>query len=250
MIAGFLNEFDKIMWRFKYRAIPFLCGILCALYGVLGANTGLGDALSLPAALSNLSLSNFMFVALPPLCSIFLPLVIFMLAADLYTHEIENKSIKCCLMRPVSRLSVYLSKFLAITCYTALLLGVAFVVTGVFQVISDGSANALGGALGAYAVSLLPLLGFIATAAFISVLVPNPSMSMFLSIIVYVAMLAASLIWSQAGSAFFTSYLGWYKMWMGSGVPAGHIITTIALITSYSALVFMCGYFVFDKKDV
>lgn len=243
MLASMRIEFQKIMWRRKYQVLLIIAvgyALAVSLLSTIGITVG-------PVTLS---LPNVMFSLLPSFNSFVLPLIIFMLTADLYTYELENKSIKCVITRPISRFSVYFSKALAILCYVALLLGAVYVVTGIFQVISDRGIKTLGMALIAYLVSLVPLIAFIATASFISVLLSNPSLSMFLNIILYVLMKGAEMVWSNVGALLFTSYTGWYKMWVGSGVPFLHGLTTAGIILSHTLIFFVGGYLLFDRKDV
>jgi ABC-2 type transport system permease protein len=236
-------ELLKIFWRKKYCALLVVNAALCALIGLLGAASAEVGSVTL-------RLPNTAFSALAFFCTLMLPLVIFMLSTDLYTQEFESKSIKGVLARPISRLSAYLAKSLAILAYVAISLGALFLISAAFQIYSGRDTASLLNAFFSYALSLVPMAAFVATAAFIAVLIPNSTLAMFLSVAAYAACAVAGVMWGEAGAALYTSYIGWYKLWIGQGAPARHVATTFLLLLSHITLFSAFGYLLFDRKDV
>ncbi|MDR1440448.1 MAG: ABC transporter permease [Clostridiales bacterium] len=237
-------ELRKIFWRGKYRALLAIDAALCALIGFLGvAGARIGSSVTL-------LLSDTAFNALSFFCTLMFPLTIFMLATDLYTQEFESKSIKSILVRPVNRLSAYFAKSLAILAYIAVSMGAMYLISAAFQLYSGRNTESLLAALASYALSVLPMAAFVATAAFIAVLIPSPTLAMFLSVAAYAACAAAGVAWGEVGAVLYTSYIGWYKMWIGQGVPARSIATALMLLLSHIAIFSTLGYLLFDRKDV
>ncbi|MDR3120940.1 MAG: ABC transporter permease [Clostridiales bacterium] len=256
MIVAARVELTKILWRTKYKMLLFVCALLCVPAGLL-------SLLGVRTDVATFTLPNAAFNTLSVFTAVVLPLIIFMLAADVYTHEIENKSIKCVLTRPVGRLTIFLSKAAAILCYAAIVLGLVFLVSASFQFLSSGrvldeasrafTAEQLleaGAALAAYALSVVPMAAFVATAAFLAVLIPSPSLTMFLNIVAYIALSAVGALSTEVGAVLYTSYTGWYRMWMGGGMPPLRLITTLLLLVSHIAIFLAGGYLLFDRKDV
>ncbi|MDR1061453.1 MAG: ABC transporter permease [Clostridiales bacterium] len=236
-------ELLKIFWRKKYWALLAVNAALCALIGFLGAaGAEIGSV--------TLRLPNTAFSALSFFCAILLPLAIFMLSTDLYTQEFESKSVKCLLTRPISRLSAYLAKSLAILAYVAISLGAAFLISAAFQIYSGRDTASLLNALLSYALSLVPMAAFVATAAFIAVLIPGSTLAMFLSVAAYVACAVSGVAWGEAGAVLYTSYIGWYKLWIGQGAPLRQVATALSLLLSHITLFGAFGYLLFDRKDV
>jgi len=251
---------------------------MLVIYAVIALFTGIGGASGLTSiAISGLSLRstgpNIVYGALSMYRSFLIPLAIFMLSADVFTHELESKSIKCVLVRPVSRFDAYLAKCLAILSYTAIALGAGLAVVllwhlaapnliaavsrtsgvyfGASQVLSPAAFAALAAeAFVSYALTLLPMAAFVAFATFISVVVRSPALVMFLCIVSYLAAAFFGTFNTSAGAALFTAYTGWYRMWLGERLPLTNIINTAALLISTCAAFFGFGYFIFDKKDI
>ena len=264
-------ELKKIFWRPKYCIMPII-------YAVIALITGIGGASGLNSiVLSGLSIRStgpdIVYGALSMYRMFLIPLAVFMLSADVFTHELESKSIKCVLVRPVSRFDAYLAKCLAILCYTAIALGAGLAVVILWHLAAPNLAAAVSQTSGvlfgapqgftpaafatlaaeafaSYALTLLPLAAFVAFAAFVSVVIRSPALVMFLCIVSYLAAAFFGTFYTGAGAALFTTYTGWYRMWLGERLPLTSIINTAALLLSTCAAFFGFGYFIFDKKDI
>jgi hypothetical protein len=132
-----------------------------------------------------------------------------------------------------------------------MVLAIVFVITVSFQILSDFNILSVFQAFLSYVLSLVPMFVFITTAALLSVVLPTPSLSMFLSILIYGILMLISLLWGSVGAVLFTSYTSWYKMWMGSGfLPSIQVLPTLGLLLSESLIFFTTGFLLFDKKTV
>ena len=285
MINATQNELRKIFWRPKYWILLIvyaLIGLGAGMIGALGNNLG-----TIAGFLLSERGPDALYISLTVYRSLLIPLAIFMLSADVFTHELESKSIKCALIRPVSRFDIYLSKCLAIFLYCAIALGVGFVVVATKQVVSSILAPSLissaintitspsiggigGGGIGSsirspsalstaamigeafvsYMLTLAPITAYVAFAAFFAVLIHSPALVMFLCIVSYIALSFFSTFNTSAGAAIFTTYSGWYRMWLGYQLPWRSLLTTAGVLLSTCVAFFGFGYFIFDKKDI
>jgi ABC-2 type transport system permease protein len=149
--AAYKNELAKILWRPKYRVMIAVYAFISLGSGLFGAS---GFSVRVLRELAyNVTGPNVVYGALSLYRSLLLPLAIFMLAADVFTHELESKSIKCVLTRPVSRFDAFLAKCLAILCYTAIALCVGFIIAQAWQIITaiiggSGGGNGAGAGTG------------------------------------------------------------------------------------------------------
>ena len=275
--AAFICELKKIFWRPKYQ-------IMLGIYAAIGLVSGMmGAAGYRIRTLTEYSYSvaspNVVYGALSAYRSFLIPLAVFMLAADVFTHELESKSIKCVLVRPVSRFGAYSAKCLAILCYVAVALCVSLLVVAAWQLYSEGIAgnNAVDAqnlfidelrvrgagtaslsdrasmaaeAFAAYALTLIPMAAFIAFAAFIAVSFKSPSLVMFLCIASNLALSFVGTFNSAAGAVLFTSYTGWYRMWLGERLPLRNILTAAGIMLSSCAAFFGFGWSIFEKKEI
>ena len=274
--AAFSCEMRKIFWRAKY------CAML-AVYAAIGLGASMAGAsgYSLRAVTEftfTVTGPNVVFGALSMYRTFLIPLAVFMLCADVFTHEIESKSIKCVLTRPISRFDAYIAKCLAILCYVAIALGAGFAAVVAWQAAASlfagnaapaadtliESARARGvaaasfasqasmaaEAFASYALTLVPMAAFIAFSAFISVLIRSPALVMFLCIVSYLAMSFFGTFYGGAGAMLFTTYSGWYRMWLGERLPLRSIATAAGLLVSTCVAFFGFGYFLFDKKEI
>ena len=257
--TAFGNELAKILWRAKYRVMIVIYAAAGLCSGLFGAS-GFGVRL-LREFIYNVTGSNVVYGALSLYRSLLLPLAIFMLAADSFAHELETKSIKCVLTRPIGRFEAYLAKCLAILCYVAFALGTGFAAVQAWQVVSaavaggaaaplSAGAPAVAEAFAAYALTLVPMAAFVAFATFISVVFRSPALVMFVCIALYCAFSVIGILYNGAGAALFTAYTGWYRMWLGERLPWRSLAASAGLLLSTCVAFFGFGFFIFEKKDI
>ena len=239
--AGVQNEMAKLLSLKKYKAFLFFACLLSILTGLSeGTAKGVLGLLSANTPLTILSIAT----------SLILPLVIAMAAADLFTAEQENGSIKAAIARPVSRINIFTSKVLAIALYTILLLmvcfaaslvwGIAFNTTGLLDIVEM---------LIAYAVSTVPIVPVILFAVAVSQLCKSSSSTVMLTIFGYIILLAAGTVFPRIYPMLFTSYTNWYKLFIGVAMPVTSILNVLALLAAYALILFAAGSWTFESKE-
>ena len=179
-----------------------------------------------------------------------MPLLVFMAATDLFTGEIENGSIKASLLKPVSRTTLFLAKNISIMLYISTVMFVSFVMSEVYLILAGANVGVLLQIAVAYIASGLPILCFIAMATFVSMAVKSSSFSLFINIGLYVGMTAINLFYTTYGTIFFTTYLGWYKIWLNSSLPLYNISIVALILLSYMFGMFTIGGMLFQHKEI
>lgn len=236
-----LNETLKLLSRKKYQAFLILTCLLSIAIGLLGGVAkGLIGLLATNTPLTVLSIAT----------SFMIPLMIAMAAADLFTAEQENGSIKVAITRPVSRINIFASKVLAIVLYSILALLVCLLTSLVYSI----GFNAIGlskiaEALLAYAVSIVPMFPIILFAATVSQLCKGSSSTVMVSVFSYIVIIAASTVLPSIQPMLFTSYTGWYKLFIGAAMPMAHILNVLALLVAYTLIFFSVSSWAFEKKE-
>ena len=235
-------ELNKILIRKKYYFL-----LLIELF--LTAVTVLFTSVNGFAVLGfNMDLPGIPYAILNALMVFILPLIIFMLCADLFTNEIETGMLKAVLLRPINRFTIFVSKILAVTLYVLLHLITVCAVILFIKAILRSPADMLV-LPAAYAITIFPMMAFTAFSALISLLVGNSSFAMFTSMIIYFIMQGVTLVSAPAGAIFFTSHLNVYRMVL-SGKPPAALSNTLLLLLSYIILMSVAAFWLFDRKEL
>jgi len=238
---GIINESTKIFKRSKYKVLLICIGILSIVLGLISNYTG---------GLINVSLSNLPLNILSILTNVLIPLIIFMVVADLFTAEQENGTIKAVITRPISRNEILISKMIAILIYVASILIITFIISlvmGIFfgrtQIISIPEIFI------SYVVSILPIIPTILLSILISQLSKSSSSSVMFSVLIYIIIMLSGIIVPKVSSMIFISYTNWYKLFIGAQMPIKSILTIIGLLLGYSLVFFSGAYALFEKKE-
>ena len=275
--AAFQCELRKIFWRAKYWIMLFVYAAIGLGAGLIGASGY--NIRTITEFTFSITGPNVVYGALSMYRTFLIPLAVFMLSADVFTQELESKSIKCVLVRPINRFDAYLAKCLAILCYVAIALGIGYIAAETWQIVAwglSGNASATSGIFGgdasaapaasaayaaarlliiaeslaSYALTLLPMAAFITVAAFIAILIRSPALVMFLCIVLYILFAFFGTFNSAVGAALFTTYSSWYRMWFGERLPWRNLLAAAGLMLSTCVVFFGFGYFIFDKKEI
>lgn len=239
--AGVRNEFVKLLYLKKYKALLVLLSLFCIGAGLAG---------HLAKGFIGLSLSNTPLAVLPVITGFLLPLIISLAAADLFTAEQENGSIKAIITRPLSRISIYTSKILTIVLYVMLALLLCLIISSAWSVLVNGtSLMSVIEAVISYTVSIIPMLPYVLFAVMISQLCRNSSSTVMLSVFGYIAITGVGILMSGISPIVFTSYTGWYKLFIGAAMPITHILSVTSLLAAYTLIFYAAGAWAFEKKE-
>ncbi|OOM75234.1 ABC transporter permease [Clostridium sp. BL-8] len=239
--AGIKNEITKLFNLKKYKVLLILIGILSFFSNILGAITQ-GSII--------MSFINSPFIILTILTQFILPLIIAMAAADLFTAEQENGSIKAIIMRPISRIEIFMSKVFGIILYIILSLFICLIISLISSIAFNGieSVNIIE-TLIAYVVSIIPMIPIVFFAVAISQMCKNSSSTVMMFVLGYIIIIAASIIIPRINPMVFTSYTGWYKLFIGAAMPAGKILNVLTLLTAYTLILFAISCWAFEKRE-
>ena len=246
-IASYKNEWAKLVARRKY--IVFLCiGLgLCLIW------TGLGQIVSkfiMEQGGFTLSLAATPMGALPFFLQALIPFLMFMGVSDLITVECSDNTMKAMICRPIERWKLYFSKILAIVTYAALYLICVFVICTVLNQIFGKALkiSELLIALASYAITLIPLAILASFAALIALLGKSGTLTMFLLLLLYLLLNVLPVFFPVLTEMLFTSYLSWYRLWIGSLPSASKMIHMLLIVFGYGVVLLTSGSLIFDKK--
>ncbi|KNZ69936.1 membrane spanning protein [Thermincola ferriacetica] len=247
IIVNSVNETQKIFQRKKtvvFLIITVLVPAGTAALFVFGQN-----ALGIFAVNS----ASFPISMLGLFSSLLLPLFIFSMAADLFSGELGDKTLKLTLTRPVTRFKVFLSKNIAIAFFVVVSLALLFVVSVIAGFFLNGGALSLTDlfqTLLAYIMAVVPMLVLGIIGVFLAQFFRNSGAALITSVFVYLAGKATPFLFPTLAKVSPFSYTDWYMMWTGSAVSAGRLINTFLIMLSHSLILFALGFSLFDKKDI
>lgn len=242
----FKNELYKI-WSHKKNYVFLIIGVLLCIIWAIVQSLAYSKIQGLKSDLDYLSLTMLSFFQI-----VMLPLLIFMNTTDSFSAEAGQDTLKAIFVRPVSRFKIYLGKLCAVMAYCATYLGVILISCILLSLIFSGSVSysAIWYSLIAYVVTLIPLLALAAMSALLAQISDNPTFVMLICILVYLVLMAVRFFASDYSNIFFTSYLGWHQMWIGSLIKFSRLFNVSILLFSYIVVFISGGYYLFDKKDV
>jgi len=246
--AAYRNETDKLILRKKYIGFLILGAVICVIWAGVGAfSTGfMGTFGGVTVNFTPTPMG-----VLPLFLQIIVPLLIFMGVTDLITTEGAEHTMKAMAFRPVERWKLYFAKLSAVITYAAVYLA------GVF-VISTALNQLLGRSLGvgeiftsfaAYALTLPPLAVLAGFAALTALFGRSGTLTMFLLVVIYLALNVLPVLFPGLSELLFTSYLGWHRIWIGVLPSASRLLHMIAIVVGYGVVFFTAGSLIFDRRE-
>lgn len=247
LYANSINETQKIFQRKKTVIFLTMTGIIPA--GAAALIVFSQNALGIFAVNS----ASFPILMLGLFSSILLPLFIFSTAADLFSGELNDKTLKLTLTRPITRFKVFLSKNLSLGVYIIISLGLLFVISVISGLFFEGGGLAtpnLFQNIVAYIAALVPLFFLGVTAVFLAQFFKNSGAALTTCIIVYLAGKAVPFLSPILTRINPFSYTNWHIMWIGSSVSTGRLFNIFLIFLSCTMILFALGFYLFDRKDI
>lgn len=243
-IACYLGEFKKLRLKKKYTVFTIISALLCIMLALISALIGKAASISS----GSLTLSVPMTV-MSIFTQLIMPLVAAMAVCDLFATEYHDLSIKAQLMRPVTRFKIYTGKLCAVFTVCTLIFLSVYAISALSDFAFTQNRGGLLYSFGAYVLNLIPLIPVILMAALINQFAKGSTSAMFLCIIIYILMKVAGILVPILDSLLFTGYLEWHKLWLGTTLPLGALISKCILLLGYAITFFSGGYFLFLKRE-
>jgi ABC-2 type transport system permease protein len=182
--------------------------------------------------------------------NVFLPLFVFMAAADLFSSEIADKTLKLVLTMPINRFKIYTSKIIAISIYVILNFFVIFLISMLSARFLNVNPPNISNVIFGYLVDIIPALMLVIFAAFLTQFFRSGSTSLISCIAIFIALKVLSLFNTVLNNNIFTTYLDWHSLWISSGTNLLRELNLLLLVVSSGIIFFTAGYYLFDKKEL
>nr|WP_245156648.1 ABC transporter permease subunit [Clostridium aminobutyricum] len=241
------NELKKLSTRKKFLVFLIIEVVICIICGVI--NMAIGKA-SGGVVSSSLILANMPMAMLSFFIQIYIPLIIFMAACDLFSGEVHDGTIRATFMRPVSRGKQYFSKIAAIMILAAIYIVTLFIFTTIIKGVAAHSTEGLIDSFLSYTLDIIPLIVLVLFAAMMNQFSRSPSLSIIICIIIYIALYIIGIIVPLLSGLLFTGYLQWHNLWIGATLPFKFMISKMGILVGYGMIFGCVGYYLFERREV
>lgn len=183
--------------------------------------------------------------------AVWIPVFIFLTAADLFPNEVSSRTLKLSLLRPITRFRVFAAKTAALLIAIAgilVLLGLATVLCSLFL----GSAGSFDGMEVAktYAAAWLSMAAVTSVFILVAQFFNSASGCFAFSLLLYIAAKAAPFFSSKVSSFSPLSYTDWHLMWINSTLSSSKLMISALFLLSSCVLFLSLGSFIFNRKEV
>jgi len=244
-LAGVRNEFEKLRAKKKYFVFLIIEIAICVL--LLLIETALKRV---SGGLFNIGIVDMSLVMLTFFIQVYIPLIIFMASCDLFSTEIQDGTIKAVLMRPISRLKIFLGKITAIMLLACVFLASLFITTILIEALFSGGVRNFWVSFGAYALDIVPLFILLLMAVLINQFTKSSTLAMFVLILTYTLLMIVGILIPQLSGLLFTGYSQWHNIWIGQTIPFWPMISKIGLLAGYGTIFMSAGYYLFDRREI
>ncbi|GFP74594.1 ABC transporter permease [Clostridium fungisolvens] len=242
--ANIINEIQKLF--LKKRTVIFL--IVTALISFLSAF--FISAIQSKLVFISLTAESFPLIILSIITNAFIPLFIFMLAAEVFSGETADKTMKLVITRPISRFKIFLSKNIAIAVYVVInLVAVLFVTLLAVAVFRFSSIGNVPHIIFSYIIDIVPALVLVTFASCVVQFFKSSNGALISCILTFIGIKVLAVFIKGVNNSVFTTYLNWYTQWSTGGAKLLTHINLLFMLIAYGIIFFTCGFYLFDKKE-
>ena len=250
-LASYRNEWYKLAVRKKYWVFLCVGAGICMLWTGVGLYITKLSMQRFGGFPMKLNLMPTPMVVLPIFLQVLIPFLMFMGATDLLTVEGSENTIRAVLCRPVERWKLYASKILAVVTYAAVYLACVYAVSAALNLLFGRGLAPMDyfRAFVSYALTLAPLAVLACFAALVALLGRSGTLTMLLLLLLYMALKTIPAFFPVTTEMLFTSYLSWYRFWIGIVPGVSKSLQILATLLGYGVAFFTAGSLLFDRKE-
>ncbi len=242
--AVYINELFKISKKKKIivASIFSILAVLVAAIIVYSLNSFVGIRVT--------GSSEFSLLVLTVLIYTLIPLFTAFVCIDMFGGEFSEQTIKLTLTSPASRLTVFTGKILAAASFIMANLLFVMILSVLASFFINGTSYGYLKILLSYIAAFFPLFVFSMLVVVISLLARGTTSAFMLTVLLYLVLIALTLIFPILKSFIFTSAFDCYRLFLGSYINFSKIIRVFLILCGYGMMLFGIGYCLFDKKNI
>lgn len=247
LIVTVINESEKIFRR--KRTLVFLSTAVLLPLAIFFSIIFLQNKIGVLA----ISSAQFSYFTLNLFVGILLPLYIFAITADLFAGELQDKTLKLVLTRPITRSGVYVAKIMSVIVFNIAFLSV-LLISSILASILLGGIQQLFSELPriflSYIVTLIPMGLIGITGVFIAQFFKNGGTALTMSILLFLGIKAVVLVIPSFAELLPFSYNDWYLYWLSGTLGLSKLLYSFVVMFSYMLIFSAIGSYFFEKKDI
>jgi ABC-2 type transport system permease protein len=244
--ASLVNEMEKIALRRKTAGLLLFTLLLPSLLALLERYARGDFGLALYTG------SGFPLAVLGIMTDYVLPLLLIMQAADSWTSEFSEGTIKLSWMRPLSRWKLFASKQLSLVISIGVFLVVSWVsavaAALLFQ-IGDLSLSTVIQSLLAYLVAIVPMTALSTAAVWINQWLKSPTTAVMLGILFYMGARLSAFFLDSLLKYSPVAYTDWHLLWLG-GIDWSKLASIFLFLAGCSIVCFTIAFYQFERKAI
>ena len=245
--AAYINELIKMRRKSKIitATVISLAAALIWQLAIALIGSGFGVRIADGASFA-LSVLSFYTASLLPLFATFVVI-------DSFSGEYAANTMKQTLVRPFNRIGIYTSKVAAIATYVMLSLLFMMLVsslTGFIFEPASFSLLSLWRVFVAYLVTWFPVMTFMLLIVMLAQLSPNGILTFFLSVFIYLALIALRFFFPQLSNMLIVPLFDWYIGWIADIGIFGTLFRQSILLLSSALIFFGLGCRMFESKEL
>ncbi|MFM1651609.1 ABC transporter permease [Brevibacillus sp. B_LB10_24] len=244
LYANVLNETHKLFRQKRTKLALLLTVLAPVLSAVLldsfHSNTGIFFG------------RDFTLLMLGLFSTVFLPLFLFMTAADSFAGEVAARTLKNVLVQPIARSKIFASKVIAITVFTAALLAIVWLVSLLAGLVFVGGITwrGLADSLTAYPAAFVSMTAVGMAAVFVAQWFRSGVGAFALCVFLYIAAKLLPFIFPQMAAWSIFSYTDWHMLWIGNAASFGRLFNAFVFLLSSCIITYTAGWYLFEKKQI
>ncbi len=242
--ASYINELYKLSKKKKIivAAILSLAVVVIGAVIVSVVNNFMGIKVTGSSEFSIFILS-IMNYTLIPLFTLFI-------TVDMFAGEMNDRSIKHVLTRPVSRFKIYTAKAAAVATFILADLLFVMLISQIAGLVIHASTLSFLKVFVAYLVSFFPLMAFAMFTVLVSNIMRGPTSSFLICVVCYLLLCGLSVVFSYYQSFFFVTAFNWHTLFLGSYLNWGKIFRMGMILLGCCTMFYAGGYYLFMQKDI
>ncbi len=247
LLITILNESEKIFRR--KRTIVFLISAVLIPLAILLSVMLLQNKIGVLAITSG----QLPYFVLSLFVSFLLPLYIFAITADLFAGELQDKTLKLVLTRPITRLGVYIAKVVSVIVFNIVFLGVLLIVSLIAGIFLDGVQQLISGLpliILSYTATIIPMTLVGMTGIFIAQFFKSSGSALTTMVLLFIGSKAIILVFPSISQLLPFSYNDWYLFWLSGTLGLSKLLYSFAVMFSYMLIFSAIGSYLFEKKNI
>lgn len=244
--VAFINEIERMLKRKKAVVVIILSLVIIAILQLI--NFGVQKGIGIRAV----NAMTFPLWSLDTIIPVILPLFTTLVVIDAFASEFNNNTLKISLLKPVTRIKLFVAKIAASVGFVAFVLVSVLIFSYITGFIFNAPTFDIGDILRVILSYIMTLIPFTVLSLFVAMLchyIKSPVGLFFLCAFLYIGLGILSPFLPEIRNLFFTFNLNWYSLFTTNPLDWSRIFVVTAQFIGFGAMCFALGFSAFEKQS-